>query len=233
MFNPIVCCAVLRAHAARRCGPAFARPSSLLLAAVFLLLFAPLSALGAESPAQALARAQQGIDKADADLFNSAVDVNSIVSKASSPLLAAFRDQAAEGKLGDSNMVMILALAGAAEESGKLDLVKPLLISEVRGFVATGINGGYFSGRPDATVKPPRGSLASSLTKMPKGRREIVPGKILSEQGDKAVMSATFVDPKAGRLPLELALEKRNNTWQVVEITNARELFNEAVRRNR
>lgn len=191
------------------------------------------AAQAADSPRAALLRAQEGIDAANSDLFNEAVDVSSVVDKVSDALLAALKEQAIKGELGDGNMAMLLALAASAEDSGQIALLKPLLATEVKNFVATGINGGYFAGKPNGSVSPSRGSLASSLKKMPKGRREIAPGKLLSEENGKARMAATFTDPKAGRLPLELVLEQQKGGWRVVEIANAKELFNEAAKRNR
>jgi hypothetical protein len=66
---------------------------------------------------------------------------------------------------------------------------------------------------------------------MPKGRREIIPGKLLSQQGKKARMSAAFHDPAAGVLPLELVIEQQGGGWRVVEIVNAKELLHEATKR--
>ena len=187
----------------------------------------------AASPLSAIVKAQQGIDACDSDQFNQAVDVPSVVNKASDALLKALRRQAEEGTLGDSNIGMALALAGMAEEAGQGGIIRQLLLSEVKGFVATGINGGYFAGRPNNTVQAPRGSLASTLEKLPPGRREIAPGKVLSDKDGRALVTGTFADPKAGRLPLELALEKQNGQWRIVEITNAQALFEETARRGR
>jgi len=198
----------------------------------FLAVASPTQA--ADSPRAALVQAQRGIDETDSRLFNAVVDVASVVDRASEVLIVAFREQAASGgDFGGGNMAVLLALAASAEDSGQIALLKPLLLSEVQGFVATGINGGYFAGKPDRSVKPPRNSLAGALRKMPVGRREIVPGKVHSQQGARARMSATFKDPGAGSLPLELVLEQQSQGWRVVEIANAKELFREATQRKR
>lgn len=197
-----------------------------------LFVYFPSPHAWASEPLSALVTAQKGVDACDSDLFNQAVDVPSVVNKASDSLIKALRTLSAEGTLGDSNIALALALAGMAEQAGQADIIRQLLVSEVRGFVAAGINGGYFAGRPNNTVQPPRGSLASTLDKLPPGRREIVPGRVLSDKEGKAVVSGVFVDPQAGRLPLELALELRNGQWRIVEITNAQSLFEEAARRN-
>lgn len=202
---------------------------AIVLAAAFVAIAASGNARAA-GPLDALRTAQQGIDQSDSDAFSRAVDITSVTDGASDALLAALRKQMNEGTLGDSNMGMALMLADMAESSGQAGMIKQLLISEVRGFVTSGINGGYFAGKPNGTVKPSRGSLASTLTKMPEGRRELIPGKILSEKDGKAVVSATFVDPKAGRFPLELGLTRQDGQWRVTEIVNAQALFEQAAR---
>lgn len=197
-----------------------------------LLLSAAPQAFAASHPALgSLALVQQGIDERNSDLVTQTLDIGAVVDKASDALVAALRDQGAQGTLGDSNLALALSFAALAEDSGQTALLKPLLISEVKGFVAAGVNGGYFAGTPDPSIKRSKGSLAGALDKLSPGRRQVIPGKVLSETTDTAVVSATFVDPKAGRLPLELAMEQRDGRWRVVEILNAKTLFGEAARR--
>lgn len=203
----------------------------LFILALILCCQAPSAPLAADGPLEALALAQRGIDESNSDLFTRAVDVNSVTTAASDTLLAALQAEAADGTLGDANIVMALALLGSSGDSSQAGLLKQLLVSEVKGFVATGINGGYFAGAPNGTVKPPKASLASTLEKMPQGRREIIPGKVLSHAGDEAAVSAVFVDPKAGRFDLELGMRRENGNWRVKEISNAAELFKEARKR--
>lgn len=198
---------------------------SILLA---LLLLSPQA--HANDPLSALHTMQQGVDKADSDTFMRAVDLDSVLNKASGTLMDTLRQQAAAGNLGDSNIAMALTLATMAEDSGQGAFIRQLLVSEVKGFVVSGINGGYFAGKPNGSVKPARASLASTLEKMPQGRREIIPGKVLSNAEGKAEVSGTFSDPEAGRFPVTLALEKRGEQWVVVEITNADELFEKAAK---
>lgn len=206
-----------------------------LLSALLCLGLLPGLALPARAdasgPLGALITAQKGIDQSDSDLFNQAVDIPTVVDRASDALLTALREEAAAGRLDAGNLGMVLALAGAADNAGQTALIKQLLISEVKSFVASGINGGYFAGSDKAKTKASRGSLASALDKMPKGRREIRPGSILSHTDNIATVSATFIDPEAGSLPLELALEQQDGgNWRVTEILNAKTLFEQAAR---
>jgi hypothetical protein len=198
-----------------------------------LLLACPAApALSAQGPLASLEIAQQGIDACDSDMFNRVVDVPSVVNSASDAIISALSRLAADGEL-DGGLAVALTMIGADRESPQMALIKPLLVSEIRGFVAAGINGGYFAGTPKQNFEPPRGSLASTLEKMPVGRRRIVPGKILSQEGDTALVSATFVDPKAGPFALELAMRLEGELWRVREIANAEALVREAVKRDR
>ena len=175
--------------------------------------------------------AQRGIDEADSDLFNRAVDVDSVLNKASATLNKALREQLAEGKMGGGAGAMIMLFTAAEDDPAQAGLLKQFMVSEVKSFVAAGVNGGYFAGKPNGRVKPERGTLAGTLPKMSKSRKELVPGKVLSHQDDKATVSATFVDAKAGRFPLTLALERQNGNWRVTEVVNAAELLDEATNR--
>lgn len=200
-----------------------------VLAMCFCFAFSALAA----GPLDSLAQVQRGIDACDSDMVTAVVDIPSVVGTASDALVDALQQQASDGNLGDGNLAMVLALAGVAKESGQAALVNQLLVSEVRGFLVSGINGGYFAGTPNGSVKPSRSSLAGTLEKIPRGRRQIVPGKVLTHKDGAANVSATFVDPGAGRLPLELVLKEQDGVWRVTEIANARALFEEAARRNR
>ena len=210
--------------------------TKLLACFVLLVGMVGASARAADSPHAALAQAQRGIDEARSDLFNAAVDVASVVNRASDDLIALLKEQAAGGALrgdfGGGNIATLLALAASVEGSAQAALLRPLLITEVRNFVAIGINGGYFAGKADLSLSPPRSSLALVLTKMPEGRREIVPGRIISQADGKARVAAVFNDPGAGGLPLELIVEQREGIWRVVEIANTKELFYEVTKRS-
>ena len=211
-----------------------ARLFSAGLALVCLLCLpalAPTARAASSDPLSAVVTAQRGIDEADSDLFNRAVDVDSVLNKASATLNKALREQLAAGKMGGGAGAMIMLFTAAEDDPAQAGLLKQFMISEVKSFVASGVNGGYFAGKPNGRVKPERGTLAGTLPKMSKSRKELVPGKVLSHQDDKATVSATFVDAKAGRFPLTLALERQNGNWRVTEVVNAAELLDEATNR--
>lgn len=194
--------------------------------------FAPSCALAAD-PLAAVVLAQQGIDQADSDLFNQAVDVNSVVSNASDALNAALREQLASGSLAGNAGAMLLLFSASDSDPTQSGLLKQLIVSEVKSFLAAGINGGYFAGKPNDRVSPKRGTLAATIVKMPEGRRVLTPGKVLSQQNGKATVSATFSDPKAGSFPLVLELEQHNEKWRVTKVANAADLLQKASSRER
>lgn len=209
-----------------------------ILFSVFLLcLFLPGEGkafhLFGKGPESAITLAQKGIDESNPEDFNKAVNVPAIVDKATDALMDAMQQLLADGALDNSNLGMMLSLVGAVGKSGQADIVKQLLGTEIRSFVNTGIKSGYFSGKEEVEVKASGGSLSSLITRLAKGRRVLKPGEILEEKDDTAVMNAVFADPKAGEFPLKLGLERKEGNWQVVEILNARDLFNEALQRNR
>ena len=207
---------------------------ALLIPIMLYMSLIPNKASAADSgPVSALVNVQKAIDESDSDVMNQSIDLNSVLNKASDTLMASLQQQIDAGTIDSTSITMALSLANMAEESGKGAFVKQLLLSEVRGFVTSGVNGGYFAGKPNGKVKPPRASLASTLEKMPRGRREIIPGKILSNKDGKASVAATFVDPEAGRLPLVLAVEQQGNDWRITEISNASELFEQASKKRR
>lgn len=207
--------------------------AGLCLLALFLILLSPPMQAHAAGPLEALKQMQRGVDNCDSDTFHSGIDVDSVVNKASDALMVVLREQAAAGNLGDSNLGMALAFANMAEGSGQGAFLKQMLVSEVKNFLVSGVNGCYFAGKPSGTIKASGLSLASTLEKLPKGRREIIPGKVLSDEDGKAEVSAVFVDPEAGRFPLRLAVEQRGKHWKVVEILNADEVFQKVSRHSR
>ena len=197
-------------------------PAGVILLLLSTCLF---PSFGAAGPLAAIEIAQRGIDESDSDLFNQAVDVDSVLHKASGALNVALREQLAAGKVAGGAGVMMLMLPLAEEDPEQAGLLKQLLIAEVKDFLAAGINGGYFAGKPNGSITPERGYLTGSLRKMPKGRRVLSPGEILSQQEGKATVSATFTDPKAGSFPLTLIVEQSGGNWRVTEIVNAMDLL--------
>ena len=203
-------------------------------ALLFLSLFA--SPAFAGGPLAAVTEAQRAVDKADVNAFNAAVDVDAILQKGLDAALPLLCEQAASGKLAEADPILALALAGAASdcrpENPQLIILRGLVQSEAKTFVSAGVGGGYFAGRPNGRVS--EDSAHSRLLRgMSKARKELVPGKLLSQQGDTAEASAVLRDAEAGEFPLRLKLERARDTWRVVEVLNAQDLARNAIQHRR
>jgi hypothetical protein len=199
---------------------------------VFFFGLSPTALALSADPLSAVAVARQGIEQADVDLFNQAVDVDAVLNRAFNTLNKALREHLAADTGNDA--VAVAAFFTAATENAAQDgFLRQLVISEMKGFVAAGINGGYFAGKPNGLLSPGKGILSALLPKLSQGRKELIPGKVLSQHKDKAVVSATFVDAEAGSFPLTLALQRRQGNWLVTEVVNAAQLLDEAVSRGR
>ena len=195
------------------------------LLAVFLVL--PHAHAG-QGPLEAIATAQKAIDGSDATLFNKVVDVDSILDKGLVSALEILNQRMREGKLSNVNPVLALMLSGMAQDPAKVELVRVLLGTEIKKFVTAGINGGYFAGKPNGKVGG--GAFPSLLHGLSKDRKELVPGKVLSREGNTATLSATLVDHGAGAFPLELGLTREGELWRVTEIVNVHALLDGALK---
>jgi hypothetical protein len=207
------------------------RLSATVLLCLGLLTFALPGSAVASGPLDSLRVAQQGIDQCDPDLFRQAVDVDAVYNNGFDTLLSVLADEVRAGNIGGENALLAMAVSGLSSGDGKnLELLKQLLSSEVKSFVTAGISGGYFAGEPNGKVNN-AGAFSSLLKDISKERKQLVPGKVLSQKGNEAVISARLVDGGAGTFPLKLKLENDNGRWQVKEVLNARELLQEAYRR--
>ncbi len=205
----------------------------LLLCCLFpaLLLWAG-QATAASGPLSAVTDAQAAVDAADRDAFNTAVDVDSVLQKGLTEGVDLLCARAARGETANLPPVLALAMASAAQDckpdNPQLVVLRALLLTESKNFVGAGVGGGYFAGKPNGRVQP--NALQSQLLqKMSSARKELVPGRVLAQQGDTAEVSATLHDAEAGTFPLRLKVERKNTTWRIVEVLNVRDLVDGAL----
>ena len=184
----------------------------------------------AKSPLQAVSLAQKGIEGADYTLFSRMVDTDSIVRTTAGEALSFLQEKMQKGELSNATPVMALMLSGVnVEDKGQMNMLTQMLSSEVRSFVASGISGGHFAGKPNGKTKiAGAGALFTGLSTKPK---RLVPGKVLQEKGDTALVSAVLEDGDAGRFPLELNMTRTNETWRVTGIHNLRPMLETAIAR--
>ena len=199
-----------------------------------LLLASPAQAAG---PLDAVSNARAAVNADDVDAFNAAVDVDAVLQSGLTEGLDLLCTQAASGKLSQNvDPMMALALSGVASDcrpdNPQLLLLRALVQSEAKSFVAAGVGGGYFAGKPNGRVAE-SGMHSKLLRGMSSARKELLPGKVISQTGDAAEVSATLRDAKAGEFPLRLKVERKNAAWRITEVLNARELVRGAMEAHR
>lgn len=197
--------------------------------AVFLAVFflSLPCALAAQGPLDAVTTAQKAIDSSDATLFNKVVNVDSILDKGAASALDILTQKMRNGELVGVNPVLALTLSSMGQDPMKIEMLRGLLGAEIKKFVAAGINGGYFAGKPNG--KGDGGAFSGLLQGLSREKKELVPGRVLSEKGDAATISATLVDYGAGKFPLELGLIQENGLWRITEVLNIRALLDSAL----
>jgi hypothetical protein len=203
-----------------------------LTACAFLLFAAPASA--ASDPLSAVIDAQVAVKKSDTNAFNAAVDVDTLLNKGLDDSLAVLCERASTGTLPPMEPMLAMAVAGIASdcrpENPQLIVLRGLFQSEAKTFISTGVGGGYFAGQPNGTVSA--NSMHSRLLKgMSTARKDLVPGSVISQTADTAEVSATLQDGDAGAFPLRLKVDRKNASWRITEVLNARELIQEALSR--
>lgn len=184
----------------------------------------------AKSPLEALSLAQKGIEGSDYTLFSRMVDTDSIVRGTAGEALSFLQEKMQKGELNNATPVLALMLSGVnVEDKSQMNMLTQMLSSEVRSFVASGISGGHFAGKPNGKTKlAGAGALFTGLSTKPK---RLVPGKVLQEKGDTALVSAMLEDGDAGRFPLELNMTRTNESWRVTGIHNLRPMLETAAAR--
>ena len=194
-----------------------------------ILLGAALPRTAFADPMDALSTAQKGIDQCDPELFRKAVDIDSVFNSGFDALISALRTEVEAGNIGGDNALLSMAVMGLSSGDGNTGMLKQLLNSEAKSFVASGISGGYFAGKPNG--KGDSGSFSSLLKDISKGRKQLSPGKVLTQKDGQATITASLIDGDAGKFPLKLRLEETSSGWQVKEVLNAQELLQEAQQR--
>ena len=174
------------------------------------------------------------VPQSDPDLFRQAVDIDSVLSSGFDSLIAALQKEVQAGNIGGDNAMLTMAVMGLTSGDGKnMEIFRQLLSSEAKSFVSAGISGGYFAGKPNGKVNGNAGVFSSLLKDISKERKQLVPGKVLSQKDGQATVTGSLVDGGAGKFPLKLRLEETGGRWQVKEVLNAQELLQEAQRRNK
>ena len=124
-----------------------------------LLLLVTVPALARQTPEAVLKEIQTAIDASDLAAFERRVDVDALLDQSSSALITALQKA---GQVDTSGLPPMLALMVASvQDPSMAKQIKGLLVQETGTFTRSGIESGFFAGKPKANAKP-KGLLAPS-----------------------------------------------------------------------
>lgn len=172
-----------------------------------------------DSPKYALLQAANAARTHDMATFERYVDVESLTGN--------LVDQVTTQGLG-----LGLMNPGSMMFKSALRLLKPQLAQAARQEVKHYIEKGTLD--PTAATEPQRlvkASMAGLATKVMSPDSKFKDVKYVNEQGDQALVGLEFTQPKYDTtMVLELKMLRREDRWQVTEITNTGELIKHAAR---
>ena len=193
-------------------------PLSLILS--LLLCFSAF----AGTPENTLREIQKAIDSSDVAAFEQHVDMNALLNQSSSALISKLQKA---GTVDTSKLPPMLALMVASvKDPAMAQQIKTLLVQETGTFTRSGIESGFFAGKPKAGVKP-KGMLAPLFGDVSTGRKELKARGAARNAGDgMTVLPATIHDYGNGRdYPVDLGMTPSGDGWKVTSITNIDKLM--------
>ena len=129
-----------------------------------LLLLVTVTALARQTPEAVLKEIQTA--------FERRVDVDALLDQSSSALITALQKA---GQVDTSGLPPMLALMVASvQDPSMAKQIKGLLVQETGTFTRSGIESGFFAGKPKANAKP-KGLLAPLFGNVSTGRKELRP----------------------------------------------------------
>ncbi|MCL1985991.1 MAG: hypothetical protein FWG59_06045 [Betaproteobacteria bacterium] len=189
---------------------------------LIMLLSSFCAAFAANTPEQAVRDAQRAIDTKNADRFEQLVDTKRIAGAATDLLLA-------EANKTDGQLPPMLALIlSSVKDSQALTSLRNLITREIHSFVHYGVLSGNFSGKPDQSIRPD-GILAPLFGDVSMGRKELHVAGPSAPNGQKQVLlPVALKDYGNGNIyPLLLRLQWDSPDWQIVEIANLLDIWNQ------
>ena len=117
-----------------------------------LLLLVTVPALARQTQEAVLKEIQTAIDASDLAAFERRVDVDALLDQSSSALITALQKA---GQVDTSGLPPMLALMVASvQDPSMAKQIKGLLVQETGTFTRSGIESGFFAGKPKANAKP-------------------------------------------------------------------------------
>ena len=161
-----------------------------------LLLLVTVPALARQTPEAVLKEIQTAIDASDLAAFERRVDVDALLDQSSSALITALQKA---GQVDTSGLPPMLALMVASvQDPSMAKQIKGLLVQETGTFTRSGIESGFFAGKPKANAKP-KGLLAPLFGNVSTGRKELRPRGASRKVNGNVILPATIHDFGNGR----------------------------------
>ncbi len=185
-----------------------------------------LMVFAAQGPEASIAMLQKAVSTHDLALTERYLDIDGVTAKAMDVLLA---DDAAIKALNSDALAVGLTLA-VSGGANTVAVFKDFLQGEARVYVRHGVVSGAFAGNLVEGASTYGGLFKKAFRG--KGKDKIVfgPAKEMKREGESALVATTLAQGvKNHAYPLELRLERQDGVWRVVELTNARELIQQAV----
>ena len=207
--------------------------SPCFVAAFFLWTLAagllPPAAVAAQGPEASVAMLQKAVDTRDMALAERYLDIDGITAKAVDVLVA---DPALLQSLGNKAIAIAVALAAAGNEKAN-PVLKELLQSEAREYVRNGVVSGIFAGNVVEGASTYAGLFKKAFRGGKKNTIAFGPAKVLKQEGGSALVATMLAQGVKGRAyPLELRLERRGDVWRVVELANAKDFVQKAMKKD-
>ncbi|SBW04842.1 conserved exported hypothetical protein [uncultured delta proteobacterium] len=195
-----------------------------------VLLFGPGSLLpsAAAGPEDSIRMLQQGIDTKDLSVVETYLDIDGVVAKGLTQVLAdpELVNEAAQNPA----IAMVLALGGNAATN---EALRSLLVSEARSYVTYGVVSGAFAGKPEKTATPYQGVFGKVFRGGEKDKKVFGPAKVKQSGKNGAVVTTVLADGTKGRAyPLELRMARQEGVWRVVEVANAADFMRKSKEKN-
>ena len=176
-----------------------------------LLLLVTVPALARQTPEAVLKEIQTAIDASDLAAFERRVDVDALLDQSSSALITALQKA---GQVDTSGLPPMLALMVASvQDPSMAKQIKGLLVQETGTFTRSGIESGFFAGKPKANAKP-KGNVST-------GRKELRPRGASRKVNGNVILPATIHDFGNGRdYKVDLGMSPSGESWKVTSIAN-------------
>ncbi len=191
-----------------------------LFFAVFLILALHTKAHAASTAEESVREVQQAIDTGDEALFDSVVDMESLVGQC----VDVFLEDADKVDQKTLPAMLAIMLSAVNKSPAAKEKLRSTLMKEVSEYIRFGVRSGAYAGKMQSNAKPPKGLLSGVFSTTFMSRKEITHvGEGIPESG-AVYVSSLLKDYGTGEYPVEFWLREQGGTWRIVGIRNVRTL---------